>query len=45
MNRKERRRAAATAKPLDPVVAIHEAGHAVARFVTAADMMRRSLLH
>ena len=40
MNRHERRAAAAQrpSAKLDPIVAIHEAGHAVARVLTAGDM-------
>jgi hypothetical protein len=39
MNRHQRRAAEAqdTSKKLDPAVAIHEAGHAVARVLGAAD--------
>ena len=40
MNRRERRARAAAAKKaiVDPVVAAHEAGHAIARFLTASMM-------
>jgi hypothetical protein len=40
MNRHERRaaKAAARSAKIDRVVAVHEAGHAVARFLTAADL-------
>jgi hypothetical protein len=40
MNRRERRTAVSHVRKaqLDPIIAIHEAGHAVARYITAADM-------
>ena len=40
MNRHQRRAAKASgnASTIDPVVAIHEAGHAVARILTAPDL-------
>jgi hypothetical protein len=40
MNRQQRRAVQARSKkiPLNPIVAFHEAGHAVGRYITAADM-------
>jgi hypothetical protein len=50
MNRRERRIAASHVRKaeLDPIIAIHEAGHAVARYLTAAEMgfpVEESIIH
>jgi hypothetical protein len=50
MNRREQRIAASHVRKaqLDPIIAIHEAGHAVARYLTAAEMgfsVEESIIH